>query len=111
MASTVLLVLEYACVLLREKMDMQQNCLTSSTIHCRCGDTKNVCSIGGLVDIGETPIAVGSRYYRHLINFVLKPYDYHCLFRALKGLKYLMLVRISFYIVVVKAECLTMLYF
>jgi hypothetical protein len=34
-----------------------------------------VFSIGGLVAIGETPIAAGSRYYRQLIDFLLKPRD------------------------------------
>ena len=64
---------------------------------------------GGLVAIGETPIAAGSRYYRRLILFVLKLHDHLCLFRVLKGLNDLMLVRISLYILDVKAECLTML--
>ncbi len=67
--------------------------------------------IGGLVAIGETPIVAGSRYYGRLIIFVLKLHDNLCLFRVLKGLKDLMLVRISLYILDVKAECLTMLYF
>ncbi len=66
--------------------------------------------IGGLVAIGETPIAVGSRYYRRLVNFVSKPHDNLCLFRVLKRLNDLMPVRISVYILDVKAECLTMLY-
>ncbi len=66
-------------------------------------------SIGGLVAIGETPIAAGSGYYRRLINFVLKMHDYFCLFRVLKELNDLMSVRISLYILDVKAECLTML--
>ena len=66
---------------------------------------------GGLVAIGETPIAAGSRYYRRLILFVLKLHDHLCLFRVLKGLKDLMLVRITLYILDVKAECFTVLYF
>jgi len=60
MASNVPLVLEYAYVLIRLKMDMQQNSSTSSAILCRYGDKKDVFSIGGLVDIGETPSASGS---------------------------------------------------
>jgi hypothetical protein len=70
MTSTVLLVLEYAYVLLRLKMDKQLNSSTSSAILCRYGGTKDVFPIGGLVDIGETPIATGSRYYCRLANFV-----------------------------------------
>jgi len=57
----------------------------------------------GLVGIGETPIATDSRYYHHLINFVLVPHGHLCLFRVLKGLKYLMSSRISMYILDVKA--------
>ena len=64
---------------------------------------------GGLVAIGETPIAAGSRYYRRLILFVLKLHDHLCLFRVLKGLKDLMLVRITLYFLDVKAECFTVL--
>jgi len=111
MASTVPLLLEHAYVLLRKKMNTQHHSLTSSAILCRHGDTNDVFPIGGLVDIGETPIAAGSRYYRQLINFVLKPHDRLCLFRVLKGLKDLMFVRILLYILDVKAEYLTMLYF
>ena len=59
MVSTVPLVREYAFVELRLKMDMQHNSLTSSVILCRYGDTNDVFPIGGLLAIGETPIAVG----------------------------------------------------
>ena len=95
MASTVPLGLKYAYVLLRKKMGMQHNSLTSSTMLCRYGDTNDVFLIGGLVDIGETPIATDSRHYHQLVNFVLKPHDHLWLFRVLKGLKDLMPVRIS----------------
>ena len=84
MASTIPLVREYAYALLREKMVIQQYSLSSSVIHCRYGDTKDVIPIGGLVDIGETPITTGSRYCRQLNNFVVKPHDHLCLFRVLK---------------------------
>ena len=86
------------------KMDILQNSLTSSAILCRYEDTNDVCPIGGLVDIGETPIASGSRYYRQLINFVLKLHDRLCLARVLKGLDDLMSFRISLYILDIKAE-------
>ena len=59
MASTVPLVLEYAFVGLRLKMDIKQNSLTSSAIFCRYGDTNEVFPIGGLVPFGETPIGAG----------------------------------------------------
>ena len=58
MASTVPLVLEYTCVLLGLKMDMQQNSSTSPTIYTlSIWGYDNVFPIGGMVDIGETPIA------------------------------------------------------
>ncbi len=72
---------------------------------------KKLFPIGGLVAIGETHIAPGSRYYLRLINFVLKLHDHRYLFQALKELKDLTPVRISLYILKVKAECLTMFYF
>ena len=112
MASTAPLVLEYALFVgLRLKMDMLQNSLTSSAILCRYGDMNDVFPIGGLVNIGETPIATDSRHCRQLVNFVFKPHDHFCLFRVIKGLKDLMLVRISLYNLDIKAECLIMLYF
>ncbi len=80
MASTYPLGLEYAYVWLREKMDMQHNSSTSSSILCRYGDTNDVFHIGGLVGIGETPIAAGSQHYRGQINFVLVSHDRLCLF-------------------------------
>ena len=90
---------------------MHHNSLSSSTILCRYGDTNDVFPIGMLVDIGETSIAAGSRHYRQLMNFVLKLHDSLCLFRVLNGLNDLMHFRISLYIMDVKANCLTMLYF
>jgi hypothetical protein len=111
MASTVPLVREYTFVELRLEMAIQQNSLTSSAIICRYRNRMTCFPIGGLVDIGETPIAPGSRYYRQLINFEFKPHDRLCLFPVQKESKDLMLGRISLYILDVKAECLTMLYF
>ena len=84
-------------------MNIQQNSLAPYVILYRYRDTKDAFPIGGLADIGETPIAADSRYYRHLINFVLVPHDRLCLFRVLKGLKDLMPSRISMYILDVKA--------
>ena len=103
MSSTVPLVLEYAYILLQLKTDMQHNSFTSSAMLCRYGDTNDVFSIGGLDDIGETPIAADSRRYHQLVNFVLKPHDNLWLFRVLKGLKVLVPSRISMYILDVKA--------
>ena len=84
-------------------MDMQHNLLPSSTMLCRYGETNDVFPIGGLVDIGETPIAADSRHYHQQVKFVLKLHDHLWLSRVLKGLKDLMPSRISMYILDVKA--------
>jgi hypothetical protein len=70
MASIVPLAREYAYVLLRKKMSIRQNFLTSSTTICRYGDTKYVFPIGDLVAIAKIPIAAGSRFCRRLIYFL-----------------------------------------
>ena len=70
--STVTLVSEYVFVVIHSKMGIKQNSLTSLVILCRYGNTKDVFPIGGLVDIGETPIATGSRYRLQLIDFFVK---------------------------------------
>ena len=77
----------------------------------RYGDTNDVLPIGGLVAIGETPIATGLRYYRQLLKLRVEAHDRLCLFRVLKGLNDLMSLRISLYIPDVKAQFVTMLSF
>ncbi len=75
MASVVPLVREYAYVLLRLKNDGRRTkFLNYLCDNLSLWDTKDVFPIGGLVDIGETPIASGSRYCRQLVNFrLIKP--------------------------------------
>ena len=97
MASTVPLVREYAFVIPRLKLGIEQDSLTSIAIFCRYGSTKDVFPIGGLVDIGETAIAAGSRYCRQLVNFVIKP-EQLCLFKVLDAVLDLNPVRINMYI-------------
>ena len=87
MASIVPLVRQYAYVWLRFKMGIRQISLTSSAILCLYGDTKVVFPIGGLVAIGETPIAADSRYYRRLILFMLKLHDHLLFIPSSKGTK------------------------
>jgi uncharacterized membrane protein len=72
MASTDPLIRECSFVVLLFKMDIKYNSSTLYGILCRYGNTKDMLPIGGLVDIGETPIATGSRYYHQLINFFVK---------------------------------------
>ena len=97
MASTVPLVREYAFVIPRLKLGIEQDSLTSIAIFCRYGSTKDVFPIGGLVDIGETAIAAGSRYCRQLVNFVIK-HEQMCLFKVLDAVLDLNPVRINMYI-------------
>ncbi len=101
MASTVPLVREYAFVVLRLNMGIEQNSLTSLAIFCRYGSTKDVFHVGGLVDIGETAIAAGSIYCRQLINFVVKP-EQLCLFKVLDAILDLNPIRINMCILDVK---------
>ena len=98
MASTVPLVREYVFVIPRLKLGIVQNSLTSIAIFCRYGSTKDVFPIGGLVDIGETAIATGSRYCRQLVNFIIKP-EHLCLFKVLDAVLDLNPVKINMYIV------------
>ena len=66
-------------------MGMEQNSFTSSTILCRYGDTNDIFPIGALVDIGEKPVAAGSRYCHHQIAFVVKSTEQLFLFKVLDG--------------------------
>jgi uncharacterized membrane protein len=79
MASTVPLVREYTFIVRRFKMGIKQNLVTCYVIICRYGNTNDVFPIGGLVYIGEMPIAAGSHYCCQLINFLLKPRERLCL--------------------------------
>ena len=110
MASTVPLVREYAFVVLRLKMGMEQSSLTSSAIFCRYGSTKDVFPSGGLVHIGESAIVAGSRYCRQLINFVLKSPEQLCLFKILDAILDLYPVKINMYILDVKVGSLSTIY-
>jgi hypothetical protein len=110
MATTLPLVREYAFVILRLKRGTKQNSLTSSAIFYRYGGTKDVFPIGGLVYIGETAIAAGSRYCRQLINFVLKSLEQLHLLKVLDGLMDLNAVRINMYILDDKIGFLSIVY-
>jgi hypothetical protein len=95
MASTVTLVREYAFMVFRLKVGMEQSFVTSSAIFCRYGSTKDVFPIGGLVDIGESAIVAGSRYCRQLISFVLNSPEQLCLFKVFDAILDVNPVRIN----------------
>ena len=66
--------------------------------------------IGGLVDIGEAPIATVLRYCRKQINFVFKSPRRLCLFKVLDGVMDFTPVRINMFILYVKGGSLSTLY-
>ncbi len=66
MASGVPLVRDYAYNVVRLKFTEDIKSLIPSSLFSHYGDTNDVHPIGGLVDFGETPIAVVLRYLREL---------------------------------------------
>ena len=61
---------DYAYIICRLKFDKESNYHPSS-LFCHYGATNDIFPIGGLVDIGETPIAAILRYLRELAGFRL----------------------------------------
>ena len=109
MASTSPLVREYAYVVLRLKMSNSEDSLTSSIILCHYGNANDLFPVGGLVDIDETPIEAGIRYYRELIYFVQRS-DMLNLFKVIDVIKEFVPIRISMHILDVKFGSLDMTY-
>ena len=70
-ASTVPSVRDYVYIVCRLKFTADIKSLAPSYMFCHYGDTNDVFPIGGLVDIGETPIAAILRYLRELAGFRL----------------------------------------
>ena len=71
MASTVPFVRDYAYIIVRLKFTEDIKSLAPSSLFCHYGDTNDAFPIGGLVDIGETPIAAVLRYLRELAGIRL----------------------------------------
>jgi ADP-ribose pyrophosphatase YjhB (NUDIX family) len=90
-------------------MSNSEDSLTSSIILCHYGNANGVFLVGGLVDIDETPIEAGIRYCREMINFVQRS-DMLSLFNVIDGIKDLVQIRISMYILDVKFGSLDMTY-
>lgn len=65
------LVRDYAYIVVRLKFTEDIKSLAPSSLFCHYGDTNDVHPIGGLVDIGETPIAAVLRYLRELAGLRL----------------------------------------
>ena len=74
-------------------MSNSEDSLTFSVILCDYGDIYHVFLVGGLVDIDETPMEAGTRYYRTLINFVQRS-DILSLSKVLDGIKDLISIRL-----------------
>ncbi len=70
-ASTVPYVRDYAYIVCRLKFTANIKSLAPSSLFYHYGDTNVVFPIGGLVDIGETPIAAILWYLRELVGFRL----------------------------------------
>ncbi len=68
MDSTV--VRDYAYIICRLKFEKDSN-FHPSSLFCHYGVTNDIFPIGGLVDIGETPIAAILRYLRESTGFRL----------------------------------------
>jgi hypothetical protein len=69
MASVVPSAHEYVYIFVRVKFTEDIKSLAPSSLFCHYGDSNNVFPIGGLVGIGETPIAAVVRYLRELAGF------------------------------------------
>ncbi len=70
-ASTIPYVRDYVYIVFRLKFLADIKSLAPSSLFCNYGDTNDVFPIGGLVDIGETPIDAILRYLRELAGFRL----------------------------------------
>jgi hypothetical protein len=74
-ASSVLLVPNYAYVVIRHKMAESVNSLVGTTLLCHYGETSDILPIGGLVQPGETLTTATIRHCRHLDNFRIEQND------------------------------------
>jgi len=70
-ASTIPYVRDYVYIICRLTFTTDIKYLPPSSLFCHYGDTNDEFPIGGLVDIGETPIAAILRYFRELAGFRL----------------------------------------
>jgi len=70
-ASIVPSVRDYVYIVCRLKFTANIKSLAPSSMFCHYGDRNDVFPIGGLVNIGETPIAAILRYLRELAGFRL----------------------------------------
>jgi len=69
MASAVPSAIEYVYIIVRLKFTEDITSLAPSSLFCHYCDSNDVFSIGGLVGIGETPIAALLRHLRELAGF------------------------------------------
>ncbi len=60
---------DYVYIIVRLKFTKNNKSVSLSSLFCHYGDSNDVFLIGGLVSIGETPIATILRYLRELAGF------------------------------------------
>ena len=69
MASTMPSVPEYVYLVIRIELPRDPKMFSPLTILCHYGETDDVFLAGGLVNVGETPIATVLRHCRQLMGF------------------------------------------
>jgi len=61
------------------------NSLVGTTLLCHCGETNDIFSIGGLVQLGETLTVATIRHCRHLATFRVEQNDRLYITKELDG--------------------------
>ncbi len=99
MASKITFVRGYAFIIVRLKFTEDIKSLAPNSLFCHYGDTNDVFPIGGIVDIGETPIAAILRYLRKLAGFRLACNSPMFLCNAIAGYKEHKTIKINLFVI------------
>jgi len=93
MASAVPSAHEYVYIIVRLKFTEDIKSLAPSSLLCHYGESNDVFPIGGLVGIGETPIATVLRHLRELAGFRLARNFFMFICNVISGYKEMKLLR------------------
>jgi len=85
MASSVPLVPNYVDVVIQLEMAESINSLVGSSLLFLYGETHDICSIGGLLQPGETLTDATIRHCGHLVNFCIEQNDRLYIAKELDG--------------------------